>query len=297
MVQALGKRNVKGNIMTTKTQRKTKTTRHTAHNVNPFNFSTAKELPMSQHHSPDHTSSTPSTLPQTNMYGNAKTWNPFKGCRFNCTYCVESFQLQAKRQMHNCMQCYDFVPHYHPERLRQIPSSPIVFVCGNGDLAFASSEQKNAIIASIRDFARAHPKSDKVFYLQSKQPEYFRRHLADLPGKVVLVTTLETNRDAGYEAISSAPPPSERYRQFLALEYPRKIVTVEPVMDFDVDVFASWIINIKPELVYLGLNSKTKPRLPEPSPDKLVTFAKLVSAAGIPIVGKTLRGLELPGVS
>ena len=102
---------------------------------------------------------------------------------------------------------------------------------------------------------------------------------------------------AGYEAISSAPPPSERYRQFLALEYPRKIVTVEPVMDFDVDVFASWIINIKPELVYLGLNSKTKPRLPEPSPDKLVTFAKLVSAAGIPIVGKTLRGLELPGGS
>lgn len=94
-----------------------------------------------------------------------------------------------------------------------------------------------------------------------------------------------------------APPPSKRYRQFLDLDYPRKIVTIEPVMDFDLDIFAAWLVAIAPELVYLGFNSRPKPKLPEPTPDKLVEFAKLVSAAGIPIVGKTLRGLKLTGVS
>jgi hypothetical protein len=44
----------------------------------------------------------PDTHTKSNMYADAKTWNPFKGCRFDCTYCVPSFQRQAKRQMHLC---------------------------------------------------------------------------------------------------------------------------------------------------------------------------------------------------
>lgn len=231
------------------------------------------------------------------MYGNAKTWNPFKGCGFTCSYCIPSFQLQAKRQKHNCMRCYEYRPHFHPERLGQIPSSSIVFVCGNGDLAFATFEQREAVIAGIVDFSRRHPRSPRTFYLQSKRPECFRPHLRKLPENVVLVTTLETNRDRGYEVVSTkAPAPSERYRQFLDLDYPRKIVTIESVMDFDVDIFASWIVNIAPELVYLGFNSRTKPKLPEPAPPKLATFATVITGTGIPIIGKTLRGMVLPGV-
>src|ERR1017187_140853 len=88
---------------------------------------------------------------KSNMYRRAKTWNPFRGCGFHCTYCGTSFQLQAKRLLHNCGLCYAFVPHFHPERLGRIPPAPIVFVCGNGDLAFASSEQQATIIATISD--------------------------------------------------------------------------------------------------------------------------------------------------
>jgi hypothetical protein len=231
------------------------------------------------------------------MYQRAKTWNPFKGCGFACTYCVESFQRQAKRLMHKCSLCYQYQPHFHPERMDEIPSAPIIFVCGNGDIAFASPEERSAIIARIRTWTNQHPRSETVFYLQSKQPSCLEPHLAELPGNVILVTTLETNRDGGYEAVSKAPPPSERYRQFLALNYPRKIVTVEPVMDFDPEVFAEWIGKIRPELVYLGFNSRKEPRLPEPSLEKLVRFTSLVSGQGIPIVEKTLRGLVLPGVA
>ena len=37
------------------------------------------------------------------------------------------------------------------------------------------------------------------------KPVYFERFLADLPDNVILLTTLETNRDDGYAAISKAP--------------------------------------------------------------------------------------------
>ena len=214
--------------------------------------------------STDHTSATSTMKPHTNMYGEAKTWNPFKGCGFACSYCIPSFQLQATRQKHNCRRCYDYVPHFHPERLDRIPSSPIVFVCGNGDFAFATRDQQGAIIAEIAKYCLRHPQ--KRFYLQSKRPECFLPHLATLPPGAVLVTTLETNRDRGYEVVSAkAPLPSERYRQFLGLRYRRKIVTIEPVMDFDVDVFAERIVRIRPEYVWLGLNSHPATvRLPEP---------------------------------
>jgi hypothetical protein len=115
---------------------------------------------------------------------------------------------------------------------------------------------------------------------------------------VILLTTLETNRDEGYGDISKAPPPSERYRQFKALKYPRKVVTIEPVMDFDTKVFAGWIRSLRPEYVWLGLNSKPESlTLPEPSPEKLLAFAKMLVDAGIEIRAKDLRGMELPILS
>jgi len=231
---------------------------------------------------------------RTNMYADAQTWSVFKGCGFGCVYCKPSFQLQAKRQLHICRRCYDFEPHVHPERLdpKRIASAPIVFVGGNGDLAFCPPEYISSIIDVIKEHGAKHP--TKVFYLQSKRPESFEPFLGLLPQSVVLVTTLETNRDKGYSAISKAPPPTERYRQFLALDYPRKVVTIEPVMDFDIDVFANMIVDIKPEYVWLGFNSKPKSvQLPEPSADKLRAFTRALTEAGIPIRGKDLRGLDL----
>jgi len=232
------------------------------------------------------------------MYADAKTWSVFKGCEFNCVYCKPSFQLQAKRQLHVCRRCYDFEPHLHPERLdtRKIPSAPIVFVGGNGDLAFSAHRDVVRIIEVITEHSARHP--DRTFYLQSKRPECFEPFLDILPKSVVLVTTLETNRDEGYAAISKAPPPTERYRQFLALDYPRKVVTIEPVMDFYADIFAKMIVKLAPEYVWLGFNSKPKSvQLPEPDVDKLRVFTTLLKQAGIPVREKELRGLDLVGGS
>lgn len=74
--------------------------------------------------------------PKSNMYADAKTWNPFKGCRFDCTYCVPSFQLQSKRQKQLCDKCCKNVPYCHDDRLAKIPSASIIFACGNADISF-----------------------------------------------------------------------------------------------------------------------------------------------------------------
>ena len=228
---------------------------------------------------------------ESRMYPKTKTWNPFKGCRFGCTYCEPTFKRQAKRQKHNCMECYGYVPHYHEERLGNIPSTEIVFVCGNGDISFCKPAFTRRIIDRIKQRRERCP--DRTFYFQSKRPSYFAQFISEFPENVILVTTLETNRDQ--PAVSKAPVPSERYRQFKSLDYPRKVVTIEPVMDFDLDVFAGWIRELRVEYVWLGFNSHPKSvKLPEPEPEKVQEFVGLLARAGIEVRGKELRGLTLP---
>ncbi len=231
-------------------------------------------------------------MAQSRMYDETKTWNPFKGCGFDCTYCVPTFKRQAKRQKHNCQLCYEYKPHEHPERLVKIPSSDTIFVCGNSDISFCDPHYAVQIIETIKLHNQRCPY--KTYYLQSKRPEYLHQFLGMLPENVILVTTLETNRDEGYYRVSKAPVPSERYRQFLALNYPRKVVTIEPMLDFDVDEFADWIITLNPEYVWLGYNSHPRALdLPEPEPNKVLSFADRLQRAGVKIRGKELRDTNL----
>lgn len=230
--------------------------------------------------------------PKTGMYPETKTWNPFVGCKFDCTYCGPSFKRQAKRQKQNCIKCYQYTPHFHPHHLFKIPSTPIVFACGTGDVSFCKPKNILKIIDAIKQHKG---KISQVFYFQSKKPACLKPFLKLLPKNVILVTTLETNRDTGYKKISKAPVPSKRYRQFLALNYPRKIVTIEPVIDFDVKPFAKWIIKIKPKYVWLGFNSKEKAvSLPEPSKEKVQSLIEVLHKHNIEIRGKELRGIKLP---
>jgi len=229
------------------------------------------------------------------MYANTKTWNPFKGCRFDCVYCTPSFQRQAKRLKKRCDECYKFSPHAHPERLTSsaIPSGvDTVFVAGNGDLAFAGKTAIPALCAVIREKNKTRP--NITYYFQSKQPVCFAPYLSQLPANVVLVTTLETNRDHGYRSISKAPPPSVRHQQLKDLDYARKVITIEPVMAFDLEPFVSMIKQIQPEYVWLGFNTRpASVRLPEPSAAELEAFVDCLEQSGIDVRGKDLRGLVL----
>ena len=227
---------------------------------------------------------------KSRMLDDTKSWNPFKGCRFDCVYCKYGFRYASRMMNNRCMDCYNYVPHCHPNWLKVIPNEQGIFVCGDGDVSFCEPEFIEQIIEKIRKHNERRP--FKTYYFQSKRPEYFKPYLGRFPTNVVVVTTLETNRDKGYKDVSKAPVPSKRYEQFKSLDYARKAVSIEPMMDFDIGPFLSWIHALKPEHIWLGFNAYPhKVQIDEPGDVKVLEFMGTLKAEGIRIREKDLRGL------
>jgi DNA repair photolyase len=219
-----------------------------------------------------------------NMYRESiEPWNSFVGCGYDCVYCESSFKRQMKRRKRRCMSCYSFKPHFHAERLsRWLPRTEgngFIFCCGMGDVAFCKHEWMQQILARIRQMP------DRTFLIQSKNPNVFGNYR--FPENVLLGTTIETNRDDLYEGISRAPLPSQRYRAMLKLQHPRKIVTIEPVLDFDVEIMERWVRAIKPKICYVGYDSK-KNHLPEPELHKVEVLMKKLKEV-TSVRAKTMR--------
>lgn len=212
-------------------------------------------------------------------------WSPFAGCEHDCLYCKSSFQRQLKRwAKKNCSGCYEFAPHPHPERLGQkLPKTrhmQFIFTCSSGDIAFCPTEYLEKIIARIQS------EPDKTFLIQSKDPQTFNR--AIFPKNVILGTTLETNKDELCEGTSKAPKPSQRYKDFKKVDHLLKMVTIEPVINFDLDVMIDWIKNINPCMVWLGYDSG-KNKLPEPELEKVKSLHWQLAKNRFVVVLKTIR--------
>lgn len=223
---------------------------------------------------------------KSNMYPlSLKQWNPFVGCGFDCTYCEASFKRQAKRQMHNCMKCYKYTPHTHSERLTiPIPTTKgdeFIFTCASGDISFCPISFLKKIIKRIE----GNP--NKTFLIQSKNPKTFSR--VKFPDNVILGITLETNRNKLYSTVSKAPKPTQRFKDFLKITHPRKMITIEPIMDFDFDIMLKWVKQVKPQLVWIGYDSKNEGLFPEPDMNKFMKLYRAVKKAGIKIKIKTAR--------
>lgn len=221
------------------------------------------------------------------MYKEAnKTLNPFVGCLFNCKYCYPSFRRQAKRRKHDCIKCYNYEPHEHCERLAKTPprtkEGKFIFLCDMGDIAHASISFRH----ELANWCANYP--DRDFLVQSKSPycflgEYF-------PKNVILGTTLETNRDDLCLQISKAPPPSVRYKYMLMPKHPRKMITAEPILDFDLDTFLHMILTISPWRVYIGYDSHPKEnKLEEPSLSKSDQLYEFLELNGLDVRWKLRR--------
>lgn len=235
----------------------------------------------------------------SNMYEETKTWNPFKGCKFDCSYCKPTFQRQAKRIGDVCGDCYNFTPHFHEHRLKTVPSADIIFVAGNGDISFCPTDQVMKIIDRIKDHNK---RCDyKTYYFQSKSPKTFDRFKDELPDNCILLTTLETDiqefKDgSSYSDYSKAPPPPARGKAFMGVDYPRKVLTIEPVMEFS-PMFANWLTEFDMEYVWIGYNSKPKEvTLPEPDEDSLQDLISVLVKNDVEVRGKSLRSCEIPSV-
>lgn len=213
-----------------------------------------------------------------NMYlDSIKQWNVYVGCKFNCKYCEKSFRAQMKRQMpkfdengrqyRGCQQCYDYKPHFHEERLKQsLPlthGDEFIWCCSSSDITFAKPEWMLKIIKRVKQM------HNRTFFFQTKNPIIFNDYY--FPENVLLGITLETNRDNIYDLISNAPLPSKRFKDFLDIDFDRKVVTIEPILNFDLEPFIEILKELNPERIYLGYDTK-KSNLPEPTIQKTMNL-------------------------
>jgi len=177
------------------------------------------------------------------------TWNPIRGkCPHDCIYCYMKVWKQNPLDIHE------------KEFSTDLGNGNYIFVGSSTDMW--SLPVLDEWIDSTLEHCRNYPQNTYLF--QSKNPLRFIDWENDFPPTTILATTIESNRSL---IQPNCPSPTERVGAMVGITN-RKTVTIEPIMDFDLDVMVDWIKQIAPKFVSIGADSKGH-HLPEPSGDKI----------------------------
>ena len=210
---------------------------------------------------------------------------------------------------HKCVYCYvDHFPFGRPQKyqgeLRLIEkefsvnygSGKTIFIENCNDL-FANKIHPQ-FIERILHHCNMYPENTYIF--QTKNPQMYSHPLSkiyqDMPPLSVAGATIETNRYYP-EIMGNAPKPEDRLLGInkLPMSFPT-FLTIEPILDFDLDIFSKWIRQINPNFVNIGADSK-KHSLPEPTPDKIHGLIAKLNEYGIEIREKhNLQRLKIKGL-
>lgn len=183
------------------------------------------------------------------------TWNTVKGeCPHGCIYCY----MKSKNQRN--------IRFDYSELKTNLEKGHFIFVGSSNDL-FADDIPRKWIEMTIEHCK----KSENRYFFQSKNPKRFLEFT--LPEKSVVCTTIETNRWYP-EIMNNAPHPEERAEamQNASSSYPA-YVTIEPIMDFDLNELVGLIRKCNPRQVNIGADSK-ECYLPEPDRGKIFALIK-----------------------
>jgi len=191
-------------------------------------------------------------LSKGNMYEFVTdTWNTVKGaCHHDCTYCymkrwgkLNPVRFDAKELKTN------------------LGLGNFIFVGSSNDM-FASTVPDQWIQRTLDYCGRF----DNAYLFQTKNPG--RLTAFQLPQKSVVCTTIETNRHYP-EFMCNSPEPIKRAEAMSRINLP-KYVTIEPIMDFDLEELLELIRKCNPVQVNIGADSSSKKnKLPEPSHEKV----------------------------
>jgi len=192
-----------------------------------------------------------------NMYNFVThTWNPIRGkCPHNCSYCyMKAFKVGELRLDEKCLK-------------DNLGEGNFIFVGSSTDM-FAKDVDSDWIRRVLYS-CNIYTKNKYLF--QTKNPRRFREFNYYFPPQTILGVTIETNKWIG--GISNAPLTIDRRNNMLYKGFKRKMVSIEPIMDFDLDIMVKWMKEINPKFVSIESDSKNH-NLPEPSADKVNALIK-----------------------
>lgn len=217
----------------------------------------------------------------------SETWNPVTGCLHDCTYCWA--RKLALTKLRNSLRYRDgFKPRLNIEEFKKSFKGGVVFVSDMGDLwgEWVPDDWIRRVLSHIRKFPNTW------FLFLTKNPQRYLDFMDEIPANAILGATIETNRDIYFQEtykprISSAPLPSRRYRAMRDLDWSLKFISIEPVLDFDLDIFTKWIEEMNPFMVYVGYDNYNN-KLPEPPLNKTLELMKRLEEFTL-VLRKTIR--------
>lgn len=196
-----------------------------------------------------------------NMYGFVThTWNTIKGkCPHNCSYCYMKRFPQPEL-------------HFDEKELKtNLGENNFIFVGSSCDM-FADSIPSLWIEKTLEHCVKTE--MENKFLFQSKNPERFYEFRNKFPVYSTLCTTIETTEDK-YFNLSGGQKFNKRIESLINLSeiYPI-MLTIEPVIDFDLDDFVYWLEILDHVIqVNIGADSGNN-NLPEPSKEKIFELIK-----------------------
>ena len=183
------------------------------------------------------------------------TWNPIKG---KCS--------------HACSYCYMRQERLKPLRLEEkelkddLGKGNFIFVGSSTDM-FAEDVPEGWILQVLKKCGE----HDNSYLFQTKNPKRFHEFFKFFPERSTFGTTIETNRSGHISKYSKAPSVEERALGMKGLKSKERMLTIEPIMDFDIYELMDLIRCICPKWVNIGADSK-RHGLPEPDLEKIFTL-------------------------
>jgi len=211
------------------------------------------------------------------------TWNPMGGhCGHECGYCY----MDPMKRFEYIEEKYEGEPRLIEKEMDEDltdlkvrrrtkisfvgEEEPLIFVCSGNDPAMLEKENKLRLLKNLPSCNR--------YLLQTKNPSSFYDLIHDLYPWVILGTTVETNVIEILKEWSKAPSPHERMRSLGILGHTPKMVSIEPIMKFNVRGIIHSLKHIaRPDFVSIGANTRKDIDLSEPSGDEVRELIKELS--------------------
>jgi hypothetical protein len=192
------------------------------------------------------------------------TWNAIKGeCPYQCTYCYVQRMFKRYGREQNVL-------HPDESELRtNLGQGHFIFICSGCDLFHP--DVPDVWIRRVIDHTR---KFANRYLWHTKNPQRFLNYTESFKGNDTLCATIETNFHIP-EKMGNAPSPEERANAMAIIGDCQKMITVEPVMKFDLKKFSYMILCARPVQVNIGADSGNN-KLPEPDAKEIRSLIQVL---------------------